>query len=166
MAPSFLKDLKRRSKASFMTEKSTDSNASNITVPTSQSSSTVDSTNFFDTNKIPAPSALSSQPSSNNVGGNGHRMRPQMSNSASSNRSSVSGMAGLGSPQSHLPASQYAPRITSISDSAWVCTSLTLTACRKLMIWPGSSEDSQCIWHNRRSIGQGMGRSSHCVSSG
>lgn len=47
--------------------------------------------------------------------------RPAISTSAS-NRYSVSGMSGLGSPapQSSLPTSPYAPRIVSINDGTWV----------------------------------------------
>ncbi|KFY34011.1 hypothetical protein V494_07137 [Pseudogymnoascus sp. VKM F-4513 (FW-928)] len=124
MAPSFLKDLRRRSKASFRTEKSTDSsNLSNGTVPTSKSSSTLGSAvgsqtppdpmlasySDFQSQKSPLPS-----------------IRPQASASPSPNpgrrNGSVSGMAGLGSPNVHsaLPVSPYAPRIHSISDGAWV----------------------------------------------
>ena len=130
MAPQFLKDLRRRSKASFMTDKSTDSNASNITVPTSNSSSTVDSGSFVDTNKIAPPSGLASHSSYQNLQGLG-RQRPQMStNSSNSNRTSVSGMAGLGSPQNHLPVSPYAPRILSIADGSWASDDAHYHACQ------------------------------------
>ena len=45
--------------------------------------------------------------------------RPHASPSVTS-RQSVSGMSGLGAPNSTLPTSQYAPRILSISDNSWV----------------------------------------------
>jgi hypothetical protein len=126
MAPSFLKDLRRRSRASFRTDKSTESsNGSSGTVPTTQSTSTLNSTYGSQT----PPSALQSSSSSQNLYRDQTNqqplvpVRPQIS-TASSKRYST-GMYGLGSPSSAngnatLPTSPYAPRITSIHDGAWV----------------------------------------------
>ncbi|CAG8972904.1 hypothetical protein HYALB_00001324 [Hymenoscyphus albidus] len=130
MAPSFLKEIRRRSKSSFRTNRSTDSsNASNnesgASVPTTKSSSTLSS--VYGSTTPPASSLLSKSPSAGNLQQrlgtpppipNG---RPTVSTS-SSNRYSVSGMSGLGSPspKSTLPTSPYAPRILSITDNTWV----------------------------------------------
>lgn len=139
MAPSFLKDLRRRSRASFRTQRSTDgstdsSSASNGTVPTTKSSSTLNSTYGSQT----PPTAVQSSNSSTNMQINGAQVdqvtplpvRPQVLTNTASKRQSVSGMTGLGSPSSTiptaLPASPFAPRITSISDGAWVRNPLYL----------------------------------------
>lgn len=129
MAPSFLKDIRRRSKASFRTDKSTDSstggsNGTNGSVPTTKSSSTLNSTYGSTT-----PPALTDSISASNLQAligppTIPNNRPTIS-ASSSNRYSVSGMSGLGSPsqsKSSLPTSQYAPRILSIADSAWVAS--------------------------------------------
>jgi hypothetical protein len=50
---------------------------------------------------------------------------PSASAPSVTSRQSVSGMSGLGSPNSTLPTSQYAPRILSISDGSWVTASLS-----------------------------------------
>jgi hypothetical protein len=123
MAPSFLKDIRRRSRASFRTDKSTDSsNGTNGSVPTTKSSSTLNST-FGGT----TPPILTNSTSASNLQSLGNLppplppTRPTISTSLS-NRHSVSGMSGLGSPsqKSNLPTSPYAPRILSISDNTWV----------------------------------------------
>jgi hypothetical protein len=126
MAPSFLKDLRRRSRASFRTDKSTESsNGSSATVPTTKSTSTLNSTYGSQT----PPSALQSSSSYSNLFKEQTNqalpvpVRPQISTSSSKRYST--GMYGLGSPSSTngnatLPTSPYAPRITSIHDGAWV----------------------------------------------
>jgi hypothetical protein len=126
MAPSFLKDLRRRSRASFHTDRSTESsNASSGTVPTTKSTSTLNSTYGSQT---PPPALQSSNSSSNLFKDQTNQappvpVRPQISTSSSKRYST--GMYGLGSPSSAngnptLPTSPYAPRITSIHDGAWV----------------------------------------------
>jgi hypothetical protein len=126
MAPSFLKDLRRRSRASFRTDKSTESsNGSSGMVPTTKSTSTLNSTYGSQT----PPSALQSSSSSSNLYKDQITppppvpVRPQISTSSSKRYST--GMYGLGSPSSAngnatLPTSPYAPRTTSIHDGAWV----------------------------------------------
>src|ERR1700710_1344464 len=124
MAPSFLKDLRRRSKASFRTDRSTDSsnggsNGTTDSVPTTKSSSTVDSTYGENT-----PPALTDSSPALNLQSLSNSMPPPIPNGRPimSNRQSVGGMSGLGSlsPKSSLPTSPYAPRILSISDNTWV----------------------------------------------
>ena len=139
MAPSFLKDIRRRSRASFRTDRSTDSsngsgfNSTNGSVPTTKSSSTLNSTYGGTT-----PPALTNSNSASNLQTLANLpppppARPTISTS-SSNRYSVSGMSGLGSPsqKSSLPTSPYAPRILSISENTWVCPQLVLMLDRQL----------------------------------
>ena len=126
MAPSFLnfKELRRRSKASFRTERSTDesSEASNNTTPT--------------TGSLTPPSiGAQSDPALNLLKDQLHpplptaiprpQTQPHPYSNGASNRYSVSGMVGLGSPVPggrgpSLPVSQYSPRITNVADSSWV----------------------------------------------
>ncbi|KAK4156447.1 putative peptidase family-domain-containing protein [Chaetomidium leptoderma] len=125
MPPSFLnfKELRRRSKASFRTEPSTDgsSETSNNTTPTSGSLTPPS----IGAQSDPALNLqLKDQPSSLPTA----IPRPQphpLPNGAGSNRNSVSGMVGLGSPVPggrgpSLPVSQYSPRIINVADSSWV----------------------------------------------
>jgi hypothetical protein len=136
MAPSFLKDLRRRSRASFKTDESSAADFHNgpsngfHNAVLSPSSSTLNSTYGATT-----PPALSSSNSTSNLqamnGASPIPSRPPPPVPLSS-RHSVSGMAGLGapSPKSSLPTSQYAPRILSISDNSWVGPSLPqLASC-------------------------------------
>ncbi|MCJ1312155.1 hypothetical protein MMC25_005829 [Agyrium rufum] len=128
--PSFLKDLRRRSKASFKTEKSSSngSEGSNGTGPaTNKSSSTLDS--IYGNVSTPASSILPQISTSNlaSTKTNGAETASLPSRpstlTAANNRYS---MSGLGAPQingssmSKLPQSIYAPQILSISDNSWV----------------------------------------------
>jgi hypothetical protein len=123
MAPSFFKDIRRRSKASFRTDGSADSsNGTNGSAANTQSSSTLNST--CGGNTPPTLTTSSSSPNLQNLANHPPSLppaRPTISTS-SSNRYSVSGMSGLGSPsqKSSIPPSPYAPRILSISDNTWV----------------------------------------------
>ncbi|KAJ0298140.1 hypothetical protein COL516b_010063 [Colletotrichum fioriniae] len=121
MAPSILnfRGLRRRSKASFKTDRSnTDvsSDASNMTTPTATSGASTPPSMAQ-----ASDSALDLQVKDSN-GGN-PQARPPLQPVPNSHRHSVSGMAGLGSPvvggKSALPVSQYAPRIANITDNAW-----------------------------------------------
>ena len=124
MAPSFLpnfKELRRRSRASFKTDRSTDtsSDGSNGATPTSGS-------------LTPPSIAYQSDPALNDQLKDSSSspsipIRPplQPPTNVGSNRYSVSGMTGLGSPVSsgrgpQLPISQYSPHIDNIADNAWV----------------------------------------------
>lgn len=129
MAPSFLnlKEIRRRSRNSFRTERSTDgsSEASNGTAPTTGS---LTPPSFSSHQSDPAlnvqvnnqqstfPTPPATAPS---------RPAPHPYPAGNPNRYSVSGMTGLGSPMPNgrgpnLPVSQYSPRITSIQDNSWV----------------------------------------------
>ncbi|KAG9229746.1 zinc metallo protein-like proteinase [Amylocarpus encephaloides] len=129
MAPSFLKEIRRRSKSSFRTDRSTDSSSgsgtTNDSSPATKSSSTLSSINGGTTPPSTAPVLTSLTLASNIQKLNktppltpGRPTAP----AAAVNRQSVSGMSGLGSPSpmSTLPCSPYAPRILSISDNTWV----------------------------------------------
>ncbi|CAI4214617.1 unnamed protein product [Parascedosporium putredinis] len=121
MAPSLFKfrELRRRSRASFRTDVSTDTasdaGGSNGTAPTtgsltppSVSSSSDPSLSVPDLSKeslaVPRPPLSAPQPGSC--------------------RNSVSGMSGLGYPplnkKPSAPLSQYAPRVSNIGENAWV----------------------------------------------
>lgn len=131
MAPAFLslKDLRRRSRASFRTENSTDTSSdgalSHDTHDTTPSSGSL----------TPPSMAHQSDPALNLQVKDGNASgqypapapnRPMMMPGGNSSRYSVSGMSGLGSPapngRTNLPVSQYAPRVQNIVENAWVRT--------------------------------------------
>lgn len=131
MAPSpfSIKSLRRRSKASFKTEKSDNSSdVSQNRTPTSGSltpPSAAPSVN--DQSEAMLHQQLQKEidaglPGVPPIPG----MRPPLRAATNnSNRFSVNGMAGLGSPalggrQPQLPVSPYAPQIDNIRDRAWV----------------------------------------------
>lgn len=142
MAPSLLtfKSLRRRSKASFNTEKSstdvndTSSDGSNGQAPTSGSltppSMTPSVAGHSDTalNHQLSKERLRSESSTPPVPPIPQLRPPAPRSIASgSNRYSVSGMTGLGSPpiggrgpQPQLPVSPYAPQFENIRQGAWV----------------------------------------------
>jgi hypothetical protein len=127
MAPSFLKELRRRSRASFRTAGSTDSSTrSNETVPTTKSSSTLNSTYGSQTppSDLHNPSPSSTSQVQALLPPPAASQQPQLASSPSVKRFSVSGMSGSGSQgtaNSAFPVSPFSPRITSINDGAWVC---------------------------------------------
>lgn len=123
MAPSFMnfKDLRRRSRASFRTEPSTDtsSEGSHGNTPTTGSLTPPSLAQQSDTalnlqvkDQLNAPT-VPARPVTGQANG-------------LAKRHSVSGMAGLGSPingggrVASLPVSQFSPRITNIGDKCWV----------------------------------------------
>lgn len=115
MAPALfnLKELRRRSRASFRTERSTDTSSDGSTGNTPTSGSLT-----------PPSIAHQSDPALNLQLKESPPVRPALS----TNRYSVSGMAGLGSPvvggKSSLPVSQYAPRIANVAENSWVSYTL------------------------------------------
>ncbi|KAL2194553.1 putative peptidase family-domain-containing protein [Corynascus similis CBS 632.67] len=128
MPPSFLnfKELRRRSRASFKTERSTDesSETSNHTTPTSGSltppSIGADSDPALNLQLKDQPQPQPPSVPSTAVA----RPQPHPFPNAS-NRYSVSGMSGLGSPVPggrgpSLPVSQFSPRIINVADNSWV----------------------------------------------
>ncbi|KHO01079.1 zinc metalloproteinase [Metarhizium album ARSEF 1941] len=126
MAPTFLKELRRRSRASFRTDNSTDASSDGAASQgTSPSSGSV----------TPPSLAQQSDPAldlqikkTNTTQQNqtqmAHPARPMMSPASNSSRHSVSGMSGLGAPpsngRSNVPLSQYAPRVHNVSENSWV----------------------------------------------
>jgi hypothetical protein len=135
MPPSFLsfKELRRRSKANFRTERSTDESSefSHNTTPTSGSAFT-DGSPPTSGSSTPPSIATQSDPALNlQSQDQPHPLqpaavpRPHPRPNAGSNRHSVSGMVGLGSPAPEgrgpvLPVSLFSPRITNVSDGQWV----------------------------------------------
>lgn len=148
MAPSFLSDFRRRSKASFRTDESaeTTSNANSHSNTSSnghgnsngngKGNSYAHSSSSVNLPFGTPPPVMSTSTSATNLhtmgnangnangnpNGNGTPglpFRPAAAPSLTS-RQSVSGMSGLGAPNTTLPTSQYAPRILSIADNAWV----------------------------------------------
>lgn len=128
MAPSFLnlKELRRRSRvslrASFKPDRAADdsSEASNSTTPTSGSSTPPS----IGAHSDPALDLLKDQLHPHHHGAT-LRPQPHPYSNAASNRYSVSGMVGLGSPVPGgrgpaLPVSQYSPQVTNVADSSWV----------------------------------------------
>ncbi|MCJ1412404.1 hypothetical protein MMC19_006498 [Ptychographa xylographoides] len=122
----FFKDLRRRSKASFQTEKSTNgSDGSNGTAPTTKSSSTLNS--LYDASTPPSSQqpSLSNLAIANSTNGEGTKtppLRPNPTNS-SNNRYSMTGPTSPlsnGSSTPKLPLSPWAPRVLSVSDNSWV----------------------------------------------
>jgi hypothetical protein len=127
MAPAFLKELRRRSRASFRTDNSTDGSsdgaASQGTSPSSGSVTPPSLAHQSDP-------ALDLQIKKTNTSQQGQAQPTQPPRSMTSppvnnsSRQSVSGMSGLGSPpvngRNTVPLSQYAPRICNISENSWV----------------------------------------------
>lgn len=128
MAPAFLKELRRRSRASFRTDNSTDASsdgaASQGTPPSSGSvtppSLTHQSDPALDLQIKKANISQQSQTQAQAV----PPTRPMLSPGNNSSRHSVSGMSGLGAPPANgrgsVPLSQYAPRIHNVSENSWV----------------------------------------------
>lgn len=134
MAPAFLKELRRRSRASFRTDISTDASSDGaVSQGTTPSSGSV----------TPPSLAHQSDPAlhlqikkSNVPQQNGSPLpqpaRPMAANGSLSSRRSVSGMSGLGAPsingRANLPLSQYAPRVHNVAENSWV--SIYIRTCR------------------------------------
>lgn len=124
MAPSFLnfKEFRRRSRASFRTDRSTDTSSnddhtSNDLTPPSGANTPPSITAHSDPALHMQVKDGSSVPPVPPVP---FASRPPL---PKNNRHSVSGMTGLGSPSSSriaLPISQYAPRVTNVAENSWV----------------------------------------------
>jgi hypothetical protein len=135
MAPSIfsIKSLRRRSRASFRTEESTDasSDGSHNTSATPTSGSLTppsmghqsDPALNLQLKDVPTTPPVPQRPQLITASNSG-------SSGSNSNRYSVAGMTGLGSPVSgrgpSLPTSQYAPHIANISDGQWVSQKVLL----------------------------------------
>lgn len=126
MAPSFLnfKELRRRSRASFKTERSNTDNSSNDNDDVSHG--TAPTTGSI----TPASLAAQSDPALHlQVKDHGPSPPPIPQNrpllQPPNKRFSVGGMSGLGSPSTNgstksFPVSHYAPRITNVTENSWV----------------------------------------------
>lgn len=148
MAPSLLslKSIRRRSKASFKTEKSSNdatdasSDGSHGRTPTSGSltppsaAPSVAGLSDVALNHQLSKEKLSESPSGTPPVPPLPQLRPPLrATTNGSNRHSVSGMTGLGSPapggrgpQPQLPVSPYAPQIDNIRNGAWVSFAFVL----------------------------------------
>ncbi|KAG6017773.1 hypothetical protein E4U54_003378 [Claviceps lovelessii] len=126
MAPSFLKQLRRRSRASFRTDNSTDASSdgtnSQSTSPSSGSLTPPSVGHRSDPAldlRIESSDSLQKGPKRT-----ASRSRPPLSSVSSNSRHSVSGMSGLGAPptngQGTISLSEYAPRIHNVSENSWV----------------------------------------------
>ncbi|KAL7782268.1 putative peptidase family domain-containing protein [Trichoderma afarasin] len=128
MAPAFLslKDLRRRSRASFRTENSNDT-SSDGTLSHETNDTTPSSGSLTPPSMAQSDPALNLQVKDSNGSGQYPAQaptRPMLMPGGNSSRYSVSGMSGLGSPapngRTNLPVSQYAPRVQNIAENAWV----------------------------------------------
>lgn len=151
MAPSLLslKSIRRRSKASFKTEKSSN-DATDASSDGSHHGRTPTSGSMTPPSAAPSVAGLSDVALNHqlskeklNESPNGTppvpplpQLRPPLRTATNgSNRYSVSGMTGLGSPapggrgpQPQLPVSPYAPQIDNIRHGAWVSLDPVLAA--------------------------------------
>ncbi|EQK99965.1 zinc metalloproteinase [Ophiocordyceps sinensis CO18] len=125
MAPSFLnlKELRRRSKASFRTEASTDGSSDGaVSQGTSPSSGSVTPPSVAHRSDPALDTQVKNHPNAQQE--SKQPLRPMLSTKSRPGRHSVSGMAGLGSPsvdgKNGLPLSKYAPRLHNVSDNSWV----------------------------------------------
>ncbi|KAM0285497.1 hypothetical protein ACHAQH_001447 [Verticillium albo-atrum] len=118
----FLKSLRRRSKASIRTEPTTDRSGDQYNT---DSSSDASRNTAPTTGSVTPPSTHGSDPALDQQLKNlNPTARPPLQPLPASNRYSVSGMSGLGSPvlngKSNLPVSHYAPRIINAPNNAHV----------------------------------------------
>ncbi|KAG5983870.1 hypothetical protein E4U55_006855 [Claviceps digitariae] len=126
MAPAFLKQLRRRSRASFRTDNSTDASSDGTNSHgTSPSSGSVTPPSVGHRSD---PALDLQLQSSDSLRKNPKRAvslsRPALSSVCSNSRHSVSGITGLGAPPANgrgtVSLSQYAPRVQNISENSWV----------------------------------------------
>jgi hypothetical protein len=122
MAPSFLnlKQLRRRSRASFRTDPSTDNSSNDDQL----SHGTAPTTGSLTPPSLAAQSdlALHLQVKDRDQVPPIPQLRPPLQ-TASNKRYSVGGMTGLGSPNGQnkpIAVSHYAPRITNVTENSWV----------------------------------------------
>lgn len=127
MAPTFLKELRRRSRASFRTDNSTDTSSDGTTSQgTSPSSGSVTPPSVGHQSDPALNLQIKSSDTSQRIQKPvASQSQPTLSPARSSSRHSVSGMSGLGAPPVNgrsIPLSRYAPRIHNISENSWVST--------------------------------------------
>lgn len=136
MAPTFLNNLRRRSRASFRTNRSTDTSSDGATSQATSPSSGSLTPPSIDHQSDPAlhlqvKDQQQLQRRQSQMSQSQSQLRPPLS--SNSNRNSVSGMSGLGAPSINgrqtLPVSPYAPRVINITENAWVCLGVLLLNC-------------------------------------
>lgn len=127
MAPSFLnlKELRRRSKASFRTETSTDGSSDGVVSQgTSPSSGSVTPPSIAHRSDPALDTQIKNHSTAQQESLPQQPDRPVLSTKSRTGRYSVSGMTGLGSPpvdgKGGLPSSKYAPRVHNVSENSWV----------------------------------------------
>lgn len=141
MAPTFLnfKELRRRSRASFRTEHSTDNSSDGVvshgTTPSTGSVTPPSIAHQSDPalnlqlKDSSAPNYSHPQPHTQHS----NTSRPALPPVTNTSRYSVSGMSGLGAPsingKQSLPVSPYAPRVLNVSENAWVREFLPRLTC-------------------------------------
>lgn len=131
MAPTFLKELRRRSRASFRTDNSTDTSSDGTTSQgTSPSSGSVTPPSVGHQSDPALNLQIKSSDTSQRIQKPvASQSQPTLSPARSSSRHSVSGMSGLGAPPVNgrsIPLSRYAPRIHNISENSWVYQKILL----------------------------------------
>lgn len=133
MAPAFFKNLRRRSRASFRTDRSTDTSSEGATsnggtAPPSGSATPPSIAHQSDPAinlqvKDGPNASITSTPSGQTL--SQPHLRPPVTPVSASNRySSISGTSGPGAPsingRQNMPLSPFAPRILNVPENAWV----------------------------------------------
>ncbi|KND93338.1 putative zinc metalloproteinase [Tolypocladium ophioglossoides CBS 100239] len=126
MSPSFLnlRELRRRSKASFRTENSTDASSDGaVSQGTSPSSGSVTPPSIAQQSDPALDLQVKNSPNAQQQNQQ-QQTRPMLAPGSNTSRYSVSGMSGLGAPsitgKSSIPLSKYAPRVHNVSENSWV----------------------------------------------
>ncbi|KAG6006091.1 hypothetical protein E4U21_007388 [Claviceps maximensis] len=126
MAPSFLKQLRRRSRASFRTDNSTDASSDGSNSQgTSPSSGSITPPSVGHRSDLALDFQIQSSDSLQKCPKRAvSQSRPALSSVCSNNRHSVPGMSSLGAPPVNgggpISLSQYAPRVHNVSENSWV----------------------------------------------
>ncbi|KAG6040208.1 hypothetical protein E4U41_001273 [Claviceps citrina] len=144
MAPAFLKEFRRRSRASFRTDNSTDasSDGSNSQGASPSSGSVTPPSVGHQSDPALDLQTKSSGSSQRTPKRAVSQSRPELSSVRSGNRHSASGMCGLGAPpvngRNPISLSQYAPSIHNIPENSWVY--------QKVLLLHGSiGEPGKCL---------------------
>lgn len=152
MAPGFLKDIRRRSRSSFKTDKSgTPDHHENVPRIPQTHSNSASSVGLGNGSQTP-PNAFESTSNAQHESNGASITRPQIVTSGN-HRHSVSGMSGLGSPTQtmSIPTSQYAPRILSIQDNTWVGQKPLPSYCLNVNNFAGVPKGTLGLRDHRRS---------------
>jgi hypothetical protein len=126
MAPKIFnfKELRRRSRASFRTEESSSEGSQGTPTSGSLTPPSISPQSDPALDLLLKETLAPVRPSLQTVANGASKDSTGSGSSGGSNRNSVSGMTGLGSPavngKSALPVSHYAPRISNVTENAWV----------------------------------------------